>query len=264
MRERDFACVLKNSLRFPRASAVKKLPMASTWKTRVNAFWREWGWILTAALLLTAAFRSAIADWNDVPSGSMEPTILIGDRIFVNKLAYDLKIPFTTRHLAQWNDPMRGDIVVFFSPENGKRLVKRVIGIPADEIALRDNRILLNGAPAQYDPLAYDVFAQLSTEKQRQHLFFWEHLFVTPHPVMFNPSRPSMTSFAPILVPNGQYFVMGDNRDNSEDSRFFGCIERRRIIGKATAIVCSFDYERHFRPRWHRFFSPLSSPKTSF
>ena len=137
MRERDFACVLKNSLRFPRASAVKKLPMASTWKTRVNAFWREWGGILTAALLLTAAFRSAIADWNDVPSGSMEPTILIGDRIFVNKLAYDLKIPFTTRHLAQWNDPMRGDIVVFFSPENGKRLVKRVIGIPADEIALQ-------------------------------------------------------------------------------------------------------------------------------
>ena len=215
--------------------------MASTWKTRVKTFWREWGWILTAAILLTAAFRSAIADWNDVPSGSMEPTILIGDRLLVNKLAYDLKIPFTTRHLAHWNDPMRGDIVVFFSPENGKRLVKRVIGIPADEIALRDNHILLNGAQVQYDPLAYDVFAQLSAEKQRQHLFFWEHLFVTPHPVMFNPSRPSMTSFAPILVPNGQYFVMGDNRDNSNDSRFWGAVPEANLVGRAFFIWMSWD-----------------------
>src|SRR3954449_2152472 len=87
--------------------------------------------IALLALVIFAA-RSSLADWNDVPSGSMKPTILEGDRLYVNKLAYDLKIPFTTFHLAEWSNPQRGDIVVFFSPHDGQRLVKRAVGLPGD------------------------------------------------------------------------------------------------------------------------------------
>src|SRR5688572_14845969 len=85
-------------------------------------------------ILIVLSFRSSIADWNDVPTGSMNPSILEGDRIFVNKLAYDLKVPFTTWHLAAWDNPKRGDVVVFFSPHDGIRLVKRVIGVPGDRV----------------------------------------------------------------------------------------------------------------------------------
>src|SRR5258706_12828154 len=98
----------------------------------------------TLFVILMVIFRSAVADWNDVPTGSMKPTILEGDRILVNKLAYDLKIPFTTVHLTAWARPKRGDIIVFFSPIDRVRLVKRVFGLPGDEIELRDNQLLVN------------------------------------------------------------------------------------------------------------------------
>src|SRR5208283_2899694 len=110
--------------------------------------WRENKSLLITIIILTAV-RSAIADWNDVPSGSMNPTIVQGDRVFVNKLAYDLKVPFTTWHLAQWSNPKRGDIVVFFSPADGQRLVKRVIGLPGDRIEQANDRLLINGLPLE-------------------------------------------------------------------------------------------------------------------
>src|ERR1017187_10571202 len=96
---------------------------------------------LLILVLVMCALRSAIADWNDVPTGSMKPTILEGDRVFVNKLAYDLKVPFTTWHLAQWDNPKRGEVVVFFSPTDGVRLVKRVVGLPGDRIELANNEV---------------------------------------------------------------------------------------------------------------------------
>src|SRR3954452_17041153 len=101
-------------------------------------------------LVVLFSFRSAVADYNVVPSGSMKPTIIEGDRIFGNKLAYDLKIPFTRIHIAQWADPKRGDVVVFDRPSDGVRLVKRVIGVPGDTIVLRDNPLFINGQPASY------------------------------------------------------------------------------------------------------------------
>ena len=99
-------------------------------KKRLKTIFKSWWFSLIVAILVATSFKSAIADWNDIPTGSMKPTILIGDRIIINKLAYDLKIPYTTLHLAQWANPKRGDIVVFYSPEDGKRLIKRVIGVP--------------------------------------------------------------------------------------------------------------------------------------
>ena len=104
-------------------------------------FLKGWGFSIIAAVLIATSFKSAIADWNDVPTGSMKPTILVGDRVFINKLSYSFKIPYTTWHIAWWGTPEHGDIVVFYSPADGKRLIKRVIGLPGDKIELLDNKL---------------------------------------------------------------------------------------------------------------------------
>src|SRR6266478_3998787 len=116
--------------------------------------------LLILALILFS-IRSSLADWNVVPSGSMQPTILVGDRVLVNKLAYDLKVPFTTWHIAEWSNPQRGDIVVFFSPKDGERLVKRVIGLPGDTVESRDDRLIINGQPVEYASPDPAIAAQL-------------------------------------------------------------------------------------------------------
>ena len=217
---------------------------------------KSWGFSLVTALLIATSVKSSLADWNDVPTGSMQPTILIGDRIFVNKLAYDLKIPFTTYHLAKWSNPERGDIVVFFSPEDGERLVKRVIGTPGDTITMRDNRLLINGKFIEYSRLQPKMIRQFDSELKNNHMFFTELLIEKRHSVMFSPSRPSLTSFGPVTIPKDKYFMMGDNRDNSADSRFFGFVDRNLIVGKATAVVISRN-ESFLHPRWSRFFEEL-------
>src|SRR3954452_318703 len=104
-------------------------------------------------LLIVSSMRSALADWNDVPTGSMKPTIQEGDRVVVNKLAYDLKVPFTTIKVFKWSNPKRGDIVVLFSPVDGVRLVKRVIAVPGDRVAMLNNQLYVNGVAAHVAPL---------------------------------------------------------------------------------------------------------------
>jgi len=210
-------------------------------------------------IVLFAAFRSAIADWNDVPTGSMIPTILEGDRIFVNKLAYDLKIPFTTLHLATWSNPRRGEVIVLFSPADGQRLVKRVIAVPGDTIELRRNMLYLNGTPSTYGPLDQKDISQLDQNHQQGHTFASESEpdAVRSHAVMGTPSLSALRSFGPFTVPDGKYFVMGDNRDNSFDSRYFGFVDRSQIVGRAVGVVASVDLDHHWSPRWGRFLQPL-------
>lgn len=207
-------------------------------------------------VLVITAFRSAIADWNDVPTGSMRPTILEGDRIFVNKLAYDLKIPYAGWQVAQWNNPARGDIVVLFSPDDGKRLVKRVVGLPSDEIAVKDGALMVNRVPVQYSPLDPGMVTGLRFDSDLPILAA-EELGDDRHPVMISPRSPWHCSFEPCTVPEGHYFVMGDNRDHSLDSRSFGPVSRAQIIGRATAVAASLDPERGFQPRWKRFLKAL-------
>src|SRR5881398_2860983 len=109
--------------------------------------------VFLVMILIISSLRSALADWNDVPTGSMKPTIQEGDRVVVNKLAYDLKVPFTMIELAKWGDPKRGDIVVLFSPEDGVRLVKRVVAVPGDRIEMRDEQLFVNGRAASWKPV---------------------------------------------------------------------------------------------------------------
>src|SRR6266542_2432869 len=129
--------------------------------------WREWIKPLGLVAINVFPLKSAGADWNWVPSGSMKPTILEGDLVFVNKLAYDLKVPFTLQRLSEWDDPARGDIVVFFSPHDGMRLVKRVVAVPGDTIELRNNVLLLNGKAMEYEAVNARAYAREIHEDAR-------------------------------------------------------------------------------------------------
>ena len=179
----------------------------------------------------------------------MKPTVLEGDVVWVNKLAYDLKVPFTTLHLAEWANPERGDIVVFFEPIHEQRYVKRIVGLPGDVIELNDNQLTLNGRPVEMKPIG----SQMSEGSVRSEEILGGHR----HAMALLPGKPAMRSFAPLTVPAGHYFVMGDNRDNSLDSRFIGTIERRRIIGRASGILASADPEHYYRPRLERWCTRL-------
>jgi signal peptidase I len=203
-------------------------------------------------ILIVSSLRSALADWNDVPTGSMKPTIQEGDRVVVNKLAYDLKIPFTTINVFKWDDPKRGDIVVLFSPADGTRLVKRVVAVPGDQVEMRDNQLFVNGQPARQSPIE-----ESDSPEQGKAYVLDENLYGHTHRMMVTPDIPAVRSFGPVAVPEKHYFVLGDNRDNSNDSRFIGFIERRRIVGKAVAVAFSLDRANYFVPRFNRFFEGL-------
>ena len=230
---------------------------------KYRAVARRW-WRQEIRPLLVLAFvmfsiRSSLADWNDVPTGSMKPTILEGDRVFVNKLAYDVKVPFTTWHLAEWSNPQRGDIVVFFSPKDGQRLVKRVIGLPGDTVELRNEQLVINGQPVEYASADPEMAAQLSGIERERGIFATEELPKSPHAVMAINGVSAMRTFAPVQVPAGHYFMMGDNRDNSFDSRYFGTVARGQIVGRATSVVLSLNKENHWLPRWSRTLSTLEN-----
>lgn len=225
--------------------------------SKLREIWYEWRG-LVLFLIVMLVFRSAIADWNQVPTGSMKPTILEGDRVIVNKLAYNLKLPFTTLHLAEWSLPLRGDIVTFYSPLDEKLLIKRVIGLPGDIVALRNNQLHINGEPAQYrelDPASVD---KLDIKQKEEHDFFVEEIDSVVHQVMLIPSQPNRyNSFGPVEVPEDHYLMLGDNRDHSGDSRVIGFVSLRRITGRAHTVAFSVDYDDYYLPRVDRFAKSL-------
>lgn len=240
--------------------------MESEAENRLKTFWYEWRTVIIF-LVVMILFRSAIADWNQVPSGSMKPTILEGDRVIVNKLAYDLKVPFTTWHLMEWSEPRTGEIVTFYSPRDGKLLIKRVIGVPGDTISMNNNQLYVNGQPASYSRLDTDIVDQLDTYHRTHHVFFYERFGSTDHPVMIasdevplrRPGPPTRyDSFASLLIPEGHYMMLGDNRDHSSDSRVLGLISRDRIMGRAHTVAFSVDYDDYYLPRKDRFVRPLN------
>jgi signal peptidase I len=198
-------------------------------------------------LILMFVFRSAVADWNEVPTGSMKPTIIEGDRILVNKMAYDLRVPFTHIPLIKFGDPERGDIVVFDSVVSDKRLVKRVIGVPGDVVAMLDNVLYING-----EELDYEVLERASAATYQK-----ENLLGVEHTVRLAKAQSGMASFSPVKVPDGHYLALGDNRDESADSRVIGFVPRDEIVGRSRSVVLSFNYDNFYIPRSERFFHRL-------
>ena len=206
---------------------------------------------LITFMLCMVVFRSAVADWNVVPTGSMQPTIRIGDRILVDKMAYDIRLPLTHVSLRHLADPERGDIVVLDSRAADLRLVKRVIGLPGDQVAMRGNVLVINGTAASYT--GDHVRAVHDDEANPAH-YEIERYGAMHHAVRLSDNWPSpVSSFGPVTVPAGQYLLLGDDRDNSEDSRYLGFFPRQEIVGRARHVIVSLDPSHHYLPRGDRF-----------
>lgn len=228
-------------------------------RSLLHRFLREWVMPIGLVIAVMAPIRASIADWNDVPSGSMRPTILEGDRIYVNKLAYGLRIPFTTTWITRWDSPRRGEIVTFASPTDGIRLVKRVIGLPGDKIRMEGNHLFVNGVASDYQITDRDAAAILPNGLRIPVVLAQEtspgasaHA-ITLTPELFNPRQ----TFAEITVPEGMYFMLGDNRDQSNDSRFIGFVPEGSIYGRSGYVALSVDPQGGYSPRWERFFSEM-------
>jgi signal peptidase I len=198
-----------------------------------------------------AFFRTAIADWNPIPSGSMRPNLLEGDVVLVNRLAYDFKLPLTDVIVAHLGDPKRGDIVTFTSPKEDKRLIKRVIGLPGDRIEMRNEVLFVNGKAAEYS--AREMLQEpLDNGGTIDALRVTESLGQSQRRVQMLAGVSARNSFGPLLVPEGQYLMLGDNRDNSADSRYFGFVPRHLLIGQAERILVSADILGNWHPRLER------------
>lgn len=222
--------------------------------SKITQLWRDNRSIILC-LSLMFVFRSAVADWNDVPTGSMQPTIQIGDRILVNKMAYDVRLPFTTVSLLKRADPKRGDIVIFASKAADNRLVKRVIGVPGDIVAMQHNVLSINGEQLNYSES--DPATATTGVADEGSLLLSEQLGTVTHTVKLAPFASGHDSFNAVKVPAGHYLVLGDNRDNSADSRVIGFVPRDEIVGRAGKVLFSLDYDNYYLPRSERFLAAL-------
>jgi signal peptidase I len=202
-------------------------------------------------LCLIGIFRSAVAELNAIPSGSMHPNLLEGDVVLVNRTAYSLKVPLTDVVLARLGEPARGEVITFHSPRDGERLIKRVIGLPGDVVEMRNERLVINGRAADY--AVGDSIRETIGAGKVDAVRLTESMAGQRRRIQVLPEIDAARSFGPITVPKDQYLVLGDNRDNSADSRYIGLIPRSMLIGRAERVVVSADYQGNWMPRTDRF-----------
>ena len=227
---------------------LNKLSKAERFRGHLGFFWKENSqfFLLLSCIVF---FKSAIADLSSISGASMQPSLLDGDKIWVNKLAYDVKIPFTEISLAEVSDPQRGDVVIIDSKKAAKRLVKRIIGVPGDTIYMQNNSLVINGIAANYEVLSRDEDTLIILEElpDRSHQAKLSRHFI----------NRSSRSYGPTVVPEDQYFVLGDNRDNSADSRVYSFVPRGEIIGRSNSVVFSLDSDNRYFPRGERFLAGI-------
>jgi signal peptidase I len=205
-------------------------------------------------ILLMSVFRSAVADWYSVPTASMQPTIKEGDRIVVNKIAYDVRLPFSDISLLSLDTPKHGEIIVFESKAADLRLIKRVVGLPGDVVAMQNEKISINGQLLSYQPLKSDTLKEANEKVS----YSTETLGDITHRINIdNAASNRLSNFSSVVVPAGHYLVLGDNRRHSADSRVYGFVPHNELRGKATAIAFSVDYENYYLPRATRFFKNI-------
>lgn len=238
---------------------------------KVKNWLADTGKQLAIAILIVLFLRSSIVEPYKIPSGSMIPTLFIGDHIFVNKFSYGFKVPFTDFildkpiYMQEESVPARGDVIVFKYPKDESICyIKRVIGLPGDSIAFRAKVLYINNKPVMTEEIR-DAFLEDGIEKEDDRLsltLYREKLpvnesLIDDHPVLYNMKNMYHADYGPIEVPKGKVFVMGDNRDNSNDSRFWGFVPIENIKGKAMFIwlnfVIGFDPQFKFKLRLNRF-----------
>jgi signal peptidase I len=220
-------------------------------------WWLDWTAGLFPVILVVFLLRSFLFEPFKIPSGSMIPTLLIGDLILVNKFHYGVRLPVINKKIIAMNDPKRGDVMVFRYPKDTSvDYIKRVVGVPGDEISFRNQKLYVNGAVAPLEQMPAPGFYD---DDLRQYFpEFTEKLGPVEHHILLNPaSQPfygpeDKISFpfrdncrysaegVTCKVPAGHYFMMGDNRDNSQDSRFWGFVPDENIVGKAFFVWMNF------------------------
>lgn len=192
-------------------------------------------------VLAVLVLRSFVVEPFRIPSGSMMPTLLVGDFILVNKFAYGIRLPVLNSKVLEVGEPEHGDVVVFRYPQDpGVDYIKRVVGVPGDRVAYYNKTVYINGQPAEQDSLGIytgeGAGAVMTGAEQRMEL-----LDGVSHHILVRNGQPSVEG--EFVVPAGQYFVMGDNRDNSNDSRYWGTVPEENLVGKAFLIWMNYDGE---------------------
>jgi signal peptidase I len=217
---------------------------------------RDWAESFVIAVAIWLVLKAFFVEAYRIPSGSMERTLLVGDRLLVNKLAYGAELPFTGRHLPGLEHPHRGDIIVFKYPRDQRtNFIKRVVGVPGDTVAMREGTLVLNGKP-QNEP--YVVHIAAPTDDPADPDFSWQQAYVVHGVTEDAADHPSRNNWGPLVVPQQSYFVLGDNRDNSNDSRYWGFVPAVLIEGRPIFVYYSYapDSAGHVplltRVRWHR------------
>lgn len=208
--------------------------------------------------LIVLLLRSFLIEPFRIPSGSMMPTLLIGDFILVNKYVYGLRLPVLEKKILEVGEPQRGDVVVFRFPEDPRiDYIKRVVGLPGDRIDYRNKTVYVNGNPLAQTPVGVYEGAGAG-DRFTGYLVGSENLGTRGHAVMIHPLAPDLVPGCrilrdgPVTVPEGHYFVMGDNRDNSNDSRCWGMVPEANLRGRAIAIWMNWDWQRSGVIDWGR------------
>jgi signal peptidase I len=208
---------------------------------------------LLPVVAIVVGTRQLLAEAFRIPSGSMEPTLLVGDWLFVNKLRFGPHIPFTNHSLPGYAQPKRGDVTVFVSPPQDVRirispeeiaptLVKRIVGVAGDTLLMRHGLLTVNGVPV---PSLNSFVLPDTMAEQPQALFAWQHR-IEIRGSRFGPptAAPSLHTWGPLVVPAGTFFMMGDNRDDSVDSRYYGPVPRENLLGTPMFVYYSYDPEQ--------------------
>jgi signal peptidase I len=208
---------------------------------------------LVPVIAIVLVTRQTLAEAFRIPSGSMEPTLLVGDWLFVNKLKFGPHIPFTNRSLPGYASPKRGDVTVFISPpqdlsirispdEVTPTLVKRIVGVPGDTLLMRHGQLTVNGIVVP-SPNSFVLPDSVSDEPQA--IFRWQRQIEVHNSRFGSPvTAPSLHEWGPLVVPTGTFFMMGDNRDDSVDSRYYGPVPRANLRGTPMFVYYSYDPER--------------------
>jgi signal peptidase I len=199
-----------------------------------------WQWAQTFAIAVIVFFflRAFVIEAFKIPSGSMESTLMPGDFLLVDKLVYGVDIPFTSLRIPGWRTPQRGDVIVFQYPlEPAKTYVKRLVGVPGDTLSMREGALYRNGVEVR-EP--YVVHSD-STGDPSNEQFRWQRTYMvrTAEAAPFS-DRPTRNNWGPLVVPAGKYFALGDNRDNSEDSRYWGFVPSENVRGRPVVIYYSY------------------------